>query len=152
MTKYKKVRDEYFNELLGKYSRIDNSFCNKKQYTETDLTVGDGYPTYFSFRFDATRNGQDVVPPYISVEFGTYNTKFYEILEENKNSIEDEFGRECKLDWRRNYGEYKFHVIQFLKPYEDNLNLRDEAEWNKLIEFHCKYMPKLKAVVLKYLD
>ena len=135
---------KYWNLLLERYNDVDNSFGRLPPKAKSWLSDRSNWPC-FSFRFNARKVQYQTVNPYISVEFGTKDLKTYEKLVAHKVSIENDFGD--RLEWYRNYRD-ELHIIQFPKY---NADIR-EVGWDKLIEFHCEYMPKFKSIFSQYLD
>ena len=128
------LRRKYWTALLEKFNTISKQFQNVNPSTDHWLSGGSGV-SGIPFSFVATKN-------YASVEININkgdretNKAIYDRLEAQKEEIEKDFGAE--LVWQRLEEKKSCRIASRL----ENVNVQDYDDWDKIIDFHCKAMPK----------
>lgn len=128
------LRRRYWTALLDKFNTVSKQFQNVNPSTDHWLSGGSGV-SGIPFSFVATKN-------YASVEININkgdretNKAIYDRLEAQKEEIEKDFGAE--LVWQRLEEKKSCRIASRL----ENVNVQDYDDWDKIIDFHCKAMPK----------
>ncbi len=128
------LRKKYWSALLEKFNTISKQFQNVNPSTDHWLSGGSGV-SGIPFSFIATKS-YAAVEILINKGDKEINKTIFDKLKLQKEAIEADYGD--TLTWQRLDDKKSSRIAARL----ENVNVQDYDQWEKIIDFHCKAMPK----------
>jgi len=133
-SKIKTIRKAYWAALLEKFNGVSKIYQNVNPGTDHWLSCGSGVSGCV-FEFIAATSYADC-ELFINAGDQTENKSLYDALYSQKDEIERECG--SNLVWERLDEKKSCRISVRL----EDVNVKEKADWDKMVKFHCEKMPK----------